>query len=205
VIHTLAGWRKTIAGAVMVAAAVIPPLATAAAQVRPVANLVVGDGVMVLKAGPDKHVYAGVAGADTRTVTLTFDAGAVDDFVADAQVLVARGTRPLAAHASDRPEIQESESTRALSVTRHIDRVKGQPVLSYHVFVSDDKVDGFTLVTTPVEIRSILLALHRAARAAYAASAPPPDTTHHTHRPAHAAPPAAQPPKPPATTQPGAG
>jgi hypothetical protein len=205
VIHTLAGWRRTIAGAVMVAAAVIPPLATAAAQVHPVANLVVGDGVMVLKAGPDKHVYAGVAGADTRTVTLTFDAGAVDDFVADAQVLVARGTRPLAAHASDRPEIQESESTRALSVTRHIDRVKGQPVLSYHVFVSDDKVDGFTLVTTPVEIRSILLALHRAARAAYAASAPPPDTTHHTHRPAHAAPPAAQPPKPPATTQPGAG
>jgi hypothetical protein len=205
VIHTLAGWRKTIAGAAIVAAAVTVPLATAAAQVRPVANLVVGDGVMVLKAGPDKHVYAGVAGADTRTVTLTFDAGAVDDFVADAQVLVARGIRPLAAHASDRPEIQESESTRALSVTRHIDRVKGEPVLSYHVFVSDDKLGGFTLVTTPVEIRSILLALHRAARAAYAASAPPPDTTHHAHRPAHAAPPPAPPPKPPATTQPGAG
>lgn len=204
-IHTLAGWRRTIAGAVMVAAAITPPLANAAAQVRPVANLVVGDGVMVLKAGPDKHVYAGVAGADTRTVTLTFDAGAVDDFVADAQVLVARGIRPLAAHASDRPEIQESESTRALSVTRHIDHVKGQPVLSYHVFVSDDKLDGFTLVTTPVEIRSILLALHRAARVAYAASAPPPDTTHHSHRRAHAAPPPAPPPKPPATAQPGAG
>jgi hypothetical protein len=205
VIHTLAGWRKTIAGAVIAAAAVVPPHATAAAQVHPIANLVVGDGVMVLKAGPDKHVYAGVAGADTRTVTLTFDAGAVDDFVADAQVLVARGTRPLAAHASDRPEVQESESTRALSVTRHIDRVKGAPVLSYHVFVSDDKLGGFTLVTTPVEIRSILLAFHRAARAAYAASAPPPDTTHHAHRPAHAAPPPAQPPKPPATAQPGAG
>jgi hypothetical protein len=160
---------------------------------------------MVLKAGPDRHVYAGVAGADTHTVTLTFDAGAVDDFVADAQVLIARGTRPLAAHASDRPELQELESTRALSVTRHIDRVKGEPVLSYHVFVSDDTLGGFTLVTTPVEIRSILLALHRAARAAYAASAPPPDTAHHRHRPAHAAPPPAPPPKPPATTQPGAG
>jgi hypothetical protein len=209
----VAGWRS-VARAAIVAGAVVAPLAPAAAQVRPIANLVVGDGVLVLKAGPDKHVYAGVAGADTRTVTLTLDAGAVDDFVADAQVLVARGTRPLAAHASDRPEIQESESTRALSLTRHIDRVKGQPVLSYHIFVSDDKLDGFTLVTTPVEIRSILLALHRAARAAYAASAPPPDTAHHAHRPKHAAPapaPAAPapapapPPTPPATTQPGAG
>src|ERR1700683_4338376 len=107
-IHALARWRRTIAGAMMVAAAVIPLFADAAGQVRPVANRVVGDGVMVLKAGPDRHVYAGVAGADTHTVTLTFDAGAVDDFVADAQVLVARGTRPLAAHAADRPEIQES-------------------------------------------------------------------------------------------------
>ncbi len=196
---------RTLAGAAIVAGAVTPPLANAAAQVRPVANLVVGDGVMVLKAGPDKHVYAGVSGPDTRTATLMFDAGAVDDFVADAQVLVARGTRPLAAHASDRPEIQESESTRALSVTRHIDRVKGEPVLSYHVFVSDDKLSGFTLVTTPVEIRSILLALHRAARAAYAASAPPPDTTHHTHRRAHAAPPPAPPPKPPAHRTTGSG
>jgi hypothetical protein len=198
------GWRR-VAGAAIVAGAVVAPFDKAAAQVRPVANLVVGDGVMVLKAGPDRRVYAGVAGADTRTVTLTFDAGAVDDFVADVHALVARGTRPLAAHASDRPEIQESESTRALSVTRHIDRVKGQPVLSYHIFVSDDKLGGFTLVTTPVEIRSILLALHRAARAAYAASAPPPDTTHHAHRPAHAAPPPAQSPTPPATAQPGAG
>jgi hypothetical protein len=194
-------WRM-LAGASALAAALSAPLLRAAAQVQPVANLIVGDGVMVVKAGPGKLVYVGVAGADTRTVTLTFDAGAVDDFVADAQTLIARGTRPLAPHAADRPEIQESESTRALSLTRHMDRVGGAQALSYHVFVSDDKLGGFTLVTTPVEIRSIMLALHQAARAAYAASAPPDTTTHHRHRPpAHSAPS----PAPPAAPQPGAG
>ena len=191
-----------LAGATALAAALSAPLPRAAAQAQPVANLIVGDGAMVIKAGPDKHVYVGVAGADTRTVTLAFDAGAVDDFVGDAQTLIARGTRPLAPHASDRPEIEESESARALSLTRHMERVRGVQVLSYHVFVSDDKLGGFTLVTTPVEIRSIILALHRAVRAAYAASAPPDTTTHHPHRPpAHSAPA----PKPPAAPQPGPG
>jgi hypothetical protein len=186
--------------------------ARAEAQVQPIANLIVGDGVMVVKAGPEKHVYVGAAGADTHTVTLTFDAGSVDDFVGDAQALVARGTRPLPTHASDRPELEESASPRALSVTRHVDRAHGTQTVSYHVFVSDDKLGGFTIVTTPAEMRSILLALHKAARAAYAASAPP-DTTHHakphrraTHQipaPAPAPAPAPTPgptPAPPATT-----
>jgi hypothetical protein len=109
------------------------------------------------------------------------DAAAVDDFVADAQALVARGTRPLPSHGSERPEIQETESARALSVTRHVDRAHGAPVLSYHIFVSDEKLGGFALSTTPVEIRSILLAFHHAARAANLLSAPP-DTTHHARR-----------------------
>jgi hypothetical protein len=196
-----ARWR-TLARATALAAALSVPLPRAVAQVQPIANLIVGDGVMVVRAGPGKLVYVGVAGADTRTVTLTFDAGALDDFVADAQTLIARGTRPLAPHASDRPEIEESESTRALSLTRPMDRVGGVQVLSYHVFVSDDKLGGFTLVTTPIELRSIILALHRAARAAYAASAPPDTTRHHPHRPpAHSAPA----PQPPAAAQPGAG
>jgi hypothetical protein len=206
VIRVPGEWRRCSAWAIL-AAATFAPGARTAAQVLPVANLIVGDGVMVIKAGPEKHVYAGVAGADTRTVTLTFDAGAVDDFVADAEALVARGTRPLAAHTSDRPEIQETESTRALSLTRHMEpvhsaQVHGAQVLTYHLFVSDDKLGGFTLVTTPAEIRSILLALHRGARAAFAASAPP-DTTHHRRRKPAPATPAA--PKPPATPQPGTG
>ncbi len=70
--------------------ALAAPLAPATAQVRAVANLVIGDGVMVIKAGTGKHVYIGAAGSTTRTVTLTFDAAAVDEFVADAQALVAR-------------------------------------------------------------------------------------------------------------------
>jgi hypothetical protein len=192
----LDGWRWVLGTAGVLAAATGP----AAAQVQPIANLVVGDGVMVVKAGPEKHVYVGAAGGYTHTVTLTFDAGAVDDFVGDAQALVARGTRPLAAHASDRPEIEESASPRALSVTRHVDRAQGAQMLSYHVFVSDDKLGGFTIVTTPAEMRSILLALHKAARVSYAASAPP-DTTHHPkpRRPAKHPAPAAT-PAPPATT-----
>ncbi len=194
--HRLAGWCRLLGTAGALAA--VP--ARAAAQVQPIANLVVGDGVMVVKAGPEKHVYVGAAGADTRTVTLTFDAGSVDDFVGDAQVLVARGTRPLPAHASDRPELEESASPRALSVTRHVDRAHGTQTVTYHVFVSDDKLGGFTIVTTPAEMRSILLALHKAARAAYAASAPP-DTTHHPKPRRPAAHPAPVPtPAPPATT-----
>jgi hypothetical protein len=182
--YTLAGWRWILVAAGMLSAAVSP----AAAQVQPIANLIVGDGVMVVKAGPQKQVYVGAAGADTHTVTLTLDAGAVDDFVGDAQALVARGTRRLPLHTSERPEIEESASPRALSVTRHVERAHGTQTLSYHVFVSDDKLGGFTIVTTPAEMRSILLALHRAALAASA----PPDTAHHPkpHRPAkHPAPP----------------
>ena len=197
--HKLSGWCWSLATAAVLAGAT----ARATAQVQPIANLVVGDGVMVVKAGPEKHVYVGAAGADTRTVTLTFDAGSVDDFVGDAQTLVARGARPLPVHASDRPELEESASPRALSVTRHVEGAHGTQTVSYHVFVSDDKLGGFTIVTTPAEMRSILLALHKAARAAYAASAPP-DTTHHAkpHRRAtHPAPaPAPAPtPAPPAT------
>ena len=199
----LANWCWLLGAAGALAAAT----ARAAAQVQPIANLVVGDGVMVVKAGPEKHVYVGAAGADTHTVTLTFDAGAVDDFVGDAQALVARGARPLSAHTSDRPEIEEAASPRALSVTRRVDRAHGEQTVSYHVFVSDDKLGGFTIVTTPAEMRSILLALHKAARAAYAASAPPPDTTHHPkprHRATHPAPAPAPSPTPappaPATT-----
>jgi hypothetical protein len=203
-IHEPHGRWRTLAGATALAAALSAPLPRATAQVQPVANLIVGDGVMVVKAGPGKLVYVGVAGADTRTVTLTFGAGAVDDFVADAQTLIARGTRPLAPHASDRPEIEESESARALSLTRHMERVRGVQILSYHVFVSDDKLGGFTLVTTPAEIRSIILALHRAARAAYAASAPPDTNTHHPPRPPARSTPTPT-PKPPAAPQPGAG
>ena len=181
------------------AVALVAPAARASAQIHSYANLVVGDGVVAVKAGPGKRVYIGAAGPTSGTVTLNLDALAVDAFVTDAQALIARGTRPIPAHASDRPEIQEAESSRALSVTRHVERVLGASVLTYHIFVSDEGLAGFSLSATPVEMRSILLACHRAARGAIA-MATPPDTTHHaTRRPKPAAPPPAAPASAPAS------
>jgi hypothetical protein len=168
------------------------PTARASAQIHSYANLIVGDGVVAVKAGPGKRVYIGAAGPTSGTVTLNLDALAVDAFVTDAQALVARGTRPIPSHVSDRPEIQETESTRALSITRHVERVHGAPVLTYHIFVSDEGLAGFTLSATPVETHAVLNACHRAARGAVA-MATPPDTTHHAARHPKSTTPAAPP------------
>lgn len=141
-----------------------------AEQVRPVANLVIGDGVMVVKAAPAKVVYVG-AGSANRTVAFTFDAAAVDEFVAAAQAVVRRGSGALPPHTPDRPVLQELSSGRALSMSRHIEGHGRSANVSYHFFVADERLSGFTLPANAVETKSILQALHRAARAANAIAA----------------------------------
>jgi len=135
------------------------------AQVRTVANLVIGDAVVVVKAGAQKHVYIGV-GTDTHTSTVTVTAPAVDEFVAEAQAIVRLGARRIPTHTPDRPVLQEGETGRALSLTRHLERQHDGNVVTYHFFVSDDKLNGYVVSATTVETKAMLLALHRAARAA---------------------------------------
>jgi hypothetical protein len=155
--------RRWLVG--LVVAALGLARADASAQVQTVANLIVGDGVMVVKAGAGRRVLVGV-GSSTRTATLTFAAPAVDQFVSEAQQLVRRGTQPLPPHAPDHAVLEESSSARALSLSRHLRRRAGAARVAYHFFISDERLAGFTLPATPIETRAILLALHRAARAA---------------------------------------
>lgn len=171
------------------------------AQIQTVANLVIGDGVMVVKAAAGKRVYVGAA-SSTRTVTLTFDAAAVDEFVAESQALVSLGTQPLSSHRIDRPVLEEQASGRALSVTRQLPRRRVHPPthVGYHFFVSDDRLGGFTLAATAAETKAILLALHRASRAAYALSGSPVTVRHTAKKPTSSSPaprPASTPPSPP--------
>jgi hypothetical protein len=139
--------------------------ADASAQVQTVANLIVGDGVMVVKAGAGRRVLVGV-GSSTRTATLTFAAPAVDQFVSEAHELLRLGARPLPPHAPDHAVLEEPANARALSLSRHLQRRAGAMRAAYHFFISDERLAGFTLPATPIETRAILLALHRAARAA---------------------------------------
>lgn len=183
---------------------------SAAAQIQTVANLIIGDGAMVVKAAPGKRVYVGAA-SSTRTVTLTFGASAVDEFVAEAQALAALGAQRLPPRTIDRPVLEEQASGRALSVTRQMPPGGSHPSahLSYHFFVSDDRLGGFTLAATLAETKSILLALHRASRAAYALSGSPvpgrstPKKPVSPSRVPHAAstPPAPRSPSPPPPTR----
>jgi hypothetical protein len=137
------------------------------AQARTIANLVVGDAVMVVKAGAERRVYVGV-GEGNHTSMLTAAAPAVDEFVAETQAVVVRGTRSLPPHVLERPELQDADSARTLSVTRHLDRQHGVTRVSYHFFVSDARLSGYVVPATVEETKAILLALHRAARAALA-------------------------------------
>lgn len=154
---------------VVVAGASLP--GRAAAQAQPVANLVVGDGVMVIKAATGRHVYVG-AGSPTRAMTLTFESAAVDEFVAETQALVLVGAGTIPAHTINRPVLEERGTGRALSVTRHLILIRGVPHLSYHFFAADERLTGFTLSATPVETKAILQAFHRGARTANALSGP---------------------------------
>lgn len=137
-----------------------------AAQNRTIANLVVGDDAVVVQAGPDKEVYIGV-GTDTRTSTVKALAPAVDEFVAETEAIIRLGARKIPSTTIDRPVLQEGAGGRALSVTRHLDRQHGVTQVGYHFFVSDS-LSGYVVPATPDETKAVLLALHRAARAANA-------------------------------------
>ena len=137
-----------------------------AAQVRTVANLVVGDAVVVVQSSPDKQVYVGV-GTDTHTSTVTAPATAVDEFVAESEAIVRLGAQPIPAHTIDRPVLQEGATGRSLSLSRLVEHHKhGVPVVTYHFYVSDARLTGYVVPATLEETKAVLLALHRAARAA---------------------------------------
>jgi hypothetical protein len=140
------------------------------AQVRTVANLVVGDAVIVVQASPDKQVYIGV-GTDTRTSTVTASATAVDEFVGESEAIVRLGAQPIPKHTIDRPVLQEGATGRSLSLSRLTERQHGVSVVTYHFYVSDARLAGYVVPATPAEAKAVLLALHRAARAAVPAHA----------------------------------
>lgn len=142
----------------------------ASAQIRTVANLVVGDAVIVVQASPDKQVYIGV-GTDTRTSTVTAGATAVDEFVAESEAIVRLGAQPIPKHTIDRPVLQEGATGRALSLSRYVERQHGVSAVTYHFYVSDARLAGYAVPATPAETKAVLLALHRAARAAAPAHA----------------------------------
>ncbi len=142
------------------------------AQVRTIANLVVGDAVVVVQASSDKQVYIGV-GTDTRTSTVTASATAVDEFVAECEAIVRLGAQPIPAHTIDRPVLQEGATGRSLSLSRHIEKQHRVSVVSYHFYVSDARLTGYVVPATPEETKAVLLVLHRAARAAAGPAHPP--------------------------------
>jgi hypothetical protein len=158
-------WPSSAGRWLLAAACALTAEARADAQPRTVANLVVGDAAIVVKASSDKHVYIGVA-TDAHTSTVMVAAPAVDEFVAEAEAIVRLGARRLPAQTLDRPVLEETETGRALSMTRHLERVRGVPIVTYHFFVSDDRLNGYVVSATADETKAMLQALHRAARAA---------------------------------------
>lgn len=132
------------------------------AQARPVANLIVGDGVVVVKSARDGRVYIG-AGTAAHTTALVVRGTAAREFASEVQAIVRLGTRRFPPHLMDQPVLQADTTAHALSLTRHLDRVHGRTILTYHVFVSDDRLSGFVLVATPTETKALVSALQRAA------------------------------------------
>jgi len=122
-----------------------------------VSNLAVGNAAVVVKSGRDHTVYVG-ASSPTRTVALVLLPTAVDQFVADARTVL------LAPRTLDRAVLNDKSGTGSVSLSR----VTTKHRATYHFFFSDDPLTGFALPATPAEVRSVMLALHRAARAATA-------------------------------------
>jgi hypothetical protein len=67
--------------------------------------------------------------------------------------------------------LQEGDTSGALSLTRHLEHQKEGTIVTYHFFVSEDKLSGYVVPATTAETKAILLALHHAARAANALQA----------------------------------
>jgi hypothetical protein len=136
-----------------------PTVADARDSVRQVANLPMGDGAVTVGVGKGPIVFVGASSA-TRTVALAFAPAAVDRFVDDATALLKRGAAPARRHTDDRIVLNDQTSAGSLSFSRAITHHRA----AYHFFFSDDPLTGFPLTATPIDVRAMLAALHRAAR-----------------------------------------
>jgi hypothetical protein len=173
--------RLMLAAAISIVVAGSP--CRAVAQITTVANLVVGDGVIGIKTSPDKQIYVGVGGAG-QTVTITVDPPAAQEFVAEATQLVRRGTRPIPTDVSDHPVLEERTTGRSLSITRRVElESDNSKELTYHLYVSDEKLRGFTIVATADETKAVLAALKSAAHTADAEPSPGDSEPPHPQRP----------------------
>jgi hypothetical protein len=136
----------------------------AGAQTNVPANVVVGDGEMVIKTGQDKQIYL-AASSGGSVVTITVDPAAVDQFVAEATLLVRLGTRRIPSDVSDHPVLEERTTGRGVSISRNVELASDNTKeLTYHFYVSDEKLRGFAMVATPEETKAVLQALHHAAQ-----------------------------------------
>jgi hypothetical protein len=146
------------------------------------ANLNVGDGVFVIKTGPEKQIYIG-AGLSDRSVTITVDPPAAQEFVAEATELVSRGTRRIPSDVSDHPVLEERTTGRALSLSRRVElQSDNSKELTYHFYVSDERLRGFTIVATTDEAKAVLAALTSAAQEANQEGAPADSEPSHPKR-----------------------
>jgi hypothetical protein len=170
--------------AVALAAAVTAGISSIArAQTTLVANVAVSDGEFVIKTGPEKQIYIG-AGSAGRTVIITVDSPATQEFVAEATELLRRGTRKIPADVSDHPVLEERTTGRALSISRRVElQSDNSKELSYHFYVSDDKLRGFTIVATAQEAKAVLAGLTSAAKAVDEEGSPGDSEPSHPQRP----------------------
>jgi hypothetical protein len=143
--------------------AVLATPVSAVAQANVPANLVVGDGEIAIKAGTDKQIYV-AATEGSRVVTITVDPAAVDEFVSESNVLLRLGTRRIPSDVSDHPVLQERTTGRAISLSRRVELASdNSKELTYHFYVSDERLNGFVIVAEPEEAKSVVEALHHAA------------------------------------------
>lgn len=166
-----AATRDVIFGLVALVAVAVRP-AAAQPHSTTIANLVIGEAVVIVKAVPGGRVYIGI-GDSLHTSTLSAPPHAIDQFIGEASTLLRLGVERLPPEVIDRPLIAGADSGRELSLSRHLEKAKHAVHLSYHFFVADEHLAGYTVDATPGEAKSVLLALHRAARTA----ATPPDST----------------------------
>jgi hypothetical protein len=136
-------------------------------------NLVIGDGVVVVRARYGGRVFVGV-GTASRTIAFTFDADQVDQFVDDVRAMLP----PHRSTGHPTPILQEKESSRAMSFAR----VGKGANATYHFYFADEQLQGFAVPSTVAEAKGLLAALVRGAIVAHEATpdkpAPPPTPTH---------------------------
>ena len=80
-----------------------------------------------------------------------------EQFVAEAGALVRRGTRKIPADVSDHPVLEERTTGRALSISRKVElESDNSKVLTYHLYVSDERLRGYAIVATSDETKAVL-------------------------------------------------